>query len=29
LDMGLERRISKLTAEFAKEVFKERGFSYE
>jgi hypothetical protein len=29
LDVGLERRISKLTAEFAKEVFKERGFSYE
>lgn len=28
LDVGLERRISRLTAEFAKEVFKERGLSY-
>ena len=28
LDMGLDRRIPRLTAEFAKEVFKERGFIY-
>jgi len=28
LDMGLEQRIPRLTAEFAKEVFKERGLSY-
>jgi len=29
LDAGLEQRVSKLTAEFAKEVFKEQGFTYE
>lgn len=28
LDMGLERRVPRLSAEFAKEVFKERGLSF-
>lgn len=28
LDMGLDRRVPRLTAKFAKEVFKERGFTY-
>lgn len=28
LDVGLDRRVPRLTAEFAKEVFKERGFTY-
>lgn len=28
LDMGLEQRVSRLSAEFAKEVFRERGLTY-
>lgn len=28
LDLGLERKVPRLTAKFAKEVFKERGFTY-
>lgn len=28
LDVGLDRRVPRLTAEFAKEVFKERGLTY-
>jgi hypothetical protein len=29
LDAGLERKVPRLNAEFAKEVFKEKGFIYE